>query len=448
MVPVIFGIGLILLLFILGVGVNWYILCLAALISAISPSFVYYSRYYIHEILLVFFCYLGIFSGYRYCRNQKFFWIALAALAIGLMISTKETWVIIVFMILISLILTFIPFKERRVLLYNFIKSMPIKHFIGFFGVLLLTTVLFYTSFFQHPQGITDSLSAFSTYLQRVGNNETHIHPWYMYFNWLLCFRGYDGVFWSEGIIAFFALCGIIGIVTKNKFTSGENIFYYFILIFVLGTTFIFSLISYKTPWNLLTFWFGFILLGSIGLLYILQKLDKIIYKRIFLLISFVFFLHLGWQSYQLNYNQSYSAGNPYVYAHPVSDVFMMTEKLENIAQHHPDGHKIHIQVIARENDYWPLPWYLRKFDRVGWWDRVDSESAIAPVIIAQADLEDDLIHKLYQIPPPGKRALYLPLFEEYTELRPGLEFRGYLRKDVADILNTQTEQPIDFETD
>jgi len=437
MVPVIFGIGLILLLFIFGAGVNWYILCTAALLSAISPSFVYYSRYYIHEILLVFFCYLAIFSGYRYCNNQKFLWMSLVALSLGLMISTKETWVIIVFMILLSLSLTFIPFKERRSMLLSFMKSIPLNHIIGFFVVLLLTTVLFYTSFLQHPQGLIDSLSAYSTYIQRAGENEYHIHPWYMYFNWLLCFRGGDGLFWSEGIIAFFALCGIIGVVTKNKFTSGENTFFYFILIFVLSTTFSFSLIPYKTPWNLLTFWFGFILLGSIGFVYVLQKLAKKIYKVIFLLISFILVVHLGWQSYQLNYDQSYSIGNPYVYAHPVDDVIKITEKLENIAQHHPDGYKMYIQIIARDNDYWPLPWYLRNFDRVGWWDRIDSESVAAPVIIAQADMEDELIHKLYQLPPPGKRNLYLPLFEEYTELRPGIELRGYIRKDVWDKVNT-----------
>ena len=48
-VPVIFGTALIALLFILGNGVRWHVLCIAALFAAISPAFVYYSRYYIRD---------------------------------------------------------------------------------------------------------------------------------------------------------------------------------------------------------------------------------------------------------------------------------------------------------------------------------------------------------------------------------------------------------------
>jgi uncharacterized protein (TIGR03663 family) len=152
MVPIIFGVGLVLLLFMLKVGVEWYILCLAAFLSAISPAFVFYSRYYIHEMLLVFFCYFLIFSGYRYCKSQTFLWNIFTGLSLGLLISTKETWVILVFMILISLILTFLPFKKRRTILLKFLKSIPRKHIVVFLIVTLLTIILLYSSFFQHPQ--------------------------------------------------------------------------------------------------------------------------------------------------------------------------------------------------------------------------------------------------------------------------------------------------------
>jgi len=319
-------------------------------------------------------------------------------------------------------------------------------HIIGFLTVVLLTILLFYTSFFQNFHGLIDGFSAFSTYFQRAANNAYHIHSWYMYFKWLLYFGGENGHLWSEGIIALFALCGIVAILSKNNFSSGENTFFYFIVIFVLATSFIFSMIPYKTPWNLLTFWFGFIFIGSIGFYYLFQKLKSRIYKAIFLLISFIFILQLGWQSFQLNFNHSYSIGNPYVYAHPVADVILISKRLEDMAKRIPEGHNIYIQVIAPDNDYWPLPWYLRSFDRVGWWDRVDSVTAAAPVIIAQAILEDEIVHKLYQLPPPGKRNLYLPLFDTYTELRPGIEIRGYILKDLSDNLNTITEQPVGFE--
>ena len=447
-VPVVFGLGLVLLLFILKAGVQWYILCIAAFVSAISPAFVYYSRYYIHEILLVFFCYLLIFSGYRYCLKQSFPMALLAGLSLGLLISTKETWIILVFMMILSLVLTFIPCKEQRAILLNFFKSVPLKHLIGFLIVLFFTTLSLYSSFFQNPQGIKNGLLAYSSYIDRAASNDFHIHPWYMYFNWLLFFSGIDGSFWSEGIIAFFAILGVIGVLIRKHFSTGENTFLYFIAIFVLSTAIGYSIIPYKTPWNLLAFWFGFILIGAAGFIYILNKLNQRNYKIIILLISLSAIIHLGWQSYELSYPKSSAIDNPYVYAHPVNDVFKITEQLENLALNHHDGYNLYIQVIAENNDYWPLPWYLRKFNRIGWWDRVDLETPAAPVMIIKPELEEQLIYKLYQLPPPGQRNLYLSLFDVYTELRPGIELRGYIRKDVWDKLIYENEKKPDFENE
>jgi hypothetical protein len=36
-------------------------------------------------------------------------------------------------------------------------------------------------------------------------------------------------------------------------------------------------------------------------------------------------------------------------------------------------------------------------------------------------------------LPPPGKKDLYIPLFDTYIELRPQVELRGYVTKDLLD---------------
>jgi hypothetical protein len=287
----------------------------------------------------------------------------------------------------------------------------------------------------RHPEGFEKSISAFSFYIERAGNNEIHIHPWYMYFHWLLFFSSEDGSFWSEGIIAVFAFFGVVSILSKKYEQRQNKTFLHFILSFVVTTTLIFSLIPYKTPWNLLTFWFGFIFISAIGVLYLYNKLNHNLLRITFVLISILALSHLGWQSYQLNFQKYSDVSNPYVYAHPVTDVFKIVNKLEQLASHHKDGHQLYIQIIAEDSDYWPLPWYLRKFDRIGWWNKVDFESVSAPIIITQPVMVDKLIKKLYELPPPGQRHLYLPLFDDYTELRPGKEFRGYIRKDLFDVL-------------
>ena len=89
------------------------------------------------------------------------------------------------------------------------------------------------------------------------------------------------------------------------------------------------------------------------------------------------------------------------------------------------------VQVICPEDDYWPLPWYLRSLTKVGYWNIVSAELTPTPVILASPEVEESLLKKLYESPPPGERGLYVPLFATRMDLRPGKEIRGYVRHDV-----------------
>jgi len=40
----------------------------------------------------------------------------------------------------------------------------------------------------------------------------------------------------------------------------------------------------------------------------------------------------------------------------------------------------------------------------------------------------------MYTKPKPGEKYLYLPLFDEGTELRPGVLLNGYVRKDYLSV--------------
>ena len=93
----------------------------------------------------------------------------------------------------------------------------------------------------------------------------------------------------------------------------------------------------------------------------------------------------------------------------------------------------MYIEVICPAHDYWPLPWYLRAFPNVGWWSEVDVSVPAAPLIICKPSLEPALLKKLYEVPPPGQRDLYLPLFDSYSEIRPTVEVRGYVVKSLWD---------------
>src|SRR2546426_589225 len=94
LITVVFGLGLIVLLPLVVDGLGRKGAVWAALFTAISPAMVFYSRYYIHEMLLVFFTFLALAAGWRYWRSRKIGWALLAGAAVGLMHATKETLVI------------------------------------------------------------------------------------------------------------------------------------------------------------------------------------------------------------------------------------------------------------------------------------------------------------------------------------------------------------------
>ena len=124
---------------------------------------------------------------------------------------------------------------------------------------------------------------------------------------------------------------------------------------------------------------------------------------------------------------------NPYVYAHPTKDVLTIEQRIEDVSRAYPGGHDMPILVVCPGGDYWPLPWYLRSFKNVGYYSDVNDINSPAPVVIASAGLQDQLIGRLFDIAPPGRKNLYVPLFDKYIELRPQIELRGYITKDLWD---------------
>ena len=82
---------------------------------------------------------------------------------------------------------------------------------------------------------------------------------------------------------------------------------------------------------------------------------------------------------------------NPYAYAHTVDDLLglppRITElaKQENLAQPR-------IAVVAA--DAWPLPWYLRHFSQVGYW-QPNQDPGPADFYITTTDVSDQLAAQL-----------------------------------------------------
>ena len=436
-VPVFFGVSLVLLVLLISRGLGSRAAILAALLTAISPAMVFYSRYYIQEMLLVSFTFGAIVFGYRYTQSRKIIWAILAGMSLGLMHATKETCIIAYGSMFLALLVMLLMRREKGSIV-NAVRAVKPSHFLAFLAAGAVVSAFFYSSFFSNPRGILDSVLTYTTYFDRAGNNTLHIHPWYYYIKMLLYCRFFDGPRWSEALIVLLALVGFAAAMIKKGISCANVHLVRFIGFYTLILTVVYSLIPYKTPWCMLGFLHGMILLAGVGTVVLVKLMPNVLPRLIILLLIFESSVFLTWQAYRSNYVYYSDSRNPYVYAHPTDEVFTIVQRIEEMARVHPDGYKMHIQVICPGKDYWPLPWYLRRFeyDTIDWWESVDNDTASAPLIIASDKVEAALTNKLYALTPVQERQMYLFLFDEpyYVWLRPKVKLLGFVRKDLWDL--------------
>jgi len=435
-VPVFFGVLLVLLVLLVVDGLGGWASVCAAILTAISPAMVFYSRYYIQEMLLVCFTFGAIAFGYRYTQRRRLIWAVLAGICLGLMHATKETCVIAFGCMLLALWLTLlIRRREGESGLGEAVKCVKPRHFAAAVFAGVAVSLLFHSSFLTNLGGIVDSFRTYTTYFERAGNNRIHDHPWYYYLKMLIYSRYGSGPVWTEALIVLLAVVGVIAVLTKKGLPGAVNIdLLRFIAFYTLAMVTLYSAIRYKTPWCMLGFLHGMILLAGVGAVVLISLAPNVVPRLIVVCLLLEASGHLLWQVCLGSYWYQADSRNPYVYAHPTTEVFEVVRRVEEYACVCKDGHNIPIEVICPGDDYWPLPWYFRSFPHVLWANKVDDRTGHAPLILASPTVEADLAERFYaESIPFEQRQMYLYLFDwpHYVWLRPQVELLGFVRKDL-----------------
>ncbi|HQH52306.1 MAG TPA: TIGR03663 family protein [Candidatus Hydrogenedentes bacterium] len=441
-VPVLFGLGTVLCLWWARDGLGRRATLIAGLLTALSPAMVYYSRYYIQESLLVFFTFATLVTGWRYTRRRNVVWAALCGASLGMMHSSKETCVISYFGVAVAFMLTPLWARlhdEEHPLNRVFrrgesedLRPRLARQIVAFVAAGALVSMLMFSSFFTNLQGIIDSVMSYTVYVQRAVEAGIHHHPATYYLHLLLYTHRAAGPVWSEGLIVGLALVGAVSALMRHDRDNkpGNVHFLRFVTVYTITTTIVYSSIKYKTPWSILCSLHGMILLAGAGAVVLLRimpcwpkKAGTLRYApKVFAgLVLAALAIQLGWQSYLANFDYYDDPRNPYVYAHAVSGVRDLGERADAIAQYAPEGHGMLIRVITPGLNYWPLPWYLRRFPNVGYWQEVP-ENCDAPMIITTAKLAPEV---------------YARLKDEYQSenygLRPGIRLVAFIRRDLWD---------------
>jgi uncharacterized protein (TIGR03663 family) len=397
----------------------------AALLAAISPAMVYYSRYYIHETPLVLFTFGAMLAGSWYLRKPGTRPALVAGAFLGLMYATKETAPIAICSMLAALGLTLVVDHwsgKGPPSIWEVVRGRDVV--LALLAGVIVAGLLF-SSFFRNPGGVVDAVRALGLYVHRANAASWHFHPWYYYLGLLAHFPAPGTPFWTEGLILVLAAAGA-GAGWSASIPDEDSRVLRFLAFYTLVMVVVYSAIPYKTPWCLLGFLHGTILLAGAGAVFVVRAFRSRTAKGVVVVLLAAATAHLGGQAFAASFRFAADPRNPYAYAHTGTDVFTIGERLRDLARACPDGTALPVQVISRTN-LWPLPWYLRGFSRVAWWDGVPSRAEIAPVVLLTPDMEPALARKLYDLRPPGQRELYVRLFERPVELRPQVEIRGYV---------------------
>ena len=444
--PVFFGAALILLLAIFADGLGWRATILAGALTAVSPAMVFYSRYFIHETLLVFFTTLAIGAGWRWWTTRKLGWAMLGGAGLGLMYATKETFLIPLAAMAAATVLTACQRSReetgqpwRQVLRHRLLGGSPdsgpaspamggsrqtagrrsslLVALLAALAVAFAVSLVLFTSFFANWQGPVDSIKSYLPWLNRAGGQSPHIHPWFFYLEHLLWFRQPRGPVCSEGLILALALAGAARSFIGGSLPGINRSLVRWLAWYALVLTAAYSLIPYKTPWCLLGYWQPTILLAGVGVVAVLAVVRGRPAKLTVAALLLAAAGQLTWQAYRASFLNAADWRNPYTYSQTRPNVRELVERVHGLARVHPDGPAMLVKVIAPES-YWPLPWYLRQFKRVGWWDALPDDP-YAPVVIASTRLGAALDEKsnkkwiaagAYELRP----GVYLELFVEF----------------------------------
>ncbi len=422
LVPVFAGLVLLSLLLLLkNMGKDF--LLTAIILTGFSSLIVFYNRYYIQESLLVSFSFSGLILGYKFLKDKKPGLLILSSIFFALALASKETFIITVFAIIVSYFVLW--FINRNIL--N-VVSVNLKTVLVFAGTFIITSLLFFASFFSNPAGAVDALLTFTNYFTKAGSNAEHTQPFYYYFT-LVSFANIDGLFYSELIIIIFFIFGLSRVFTRSNSSTEGIDFIKFISVVTLVLIIVYSVIPYKTPWTMMSFWQGMILIAAFGF----AELKKFIPKFYWNLTVAFIAVFLFAQAYFNSVVYSSNPENPFVYSHAENDIKTVEPLLTKVTAVQNEYLNTPIYVAASNSDYWPLPWYLRKFKKISWNDSITTDVYKFPIIFASPDLENVLIEKLCTLPSAGSVNLYVPLFDKQVNLRPGKEIRGYIRKDYFD---------------
>ncbi len=367
----------------------------AALAMAVSPGFVFYGRYSIHEVWLVLFSMFFVLGLLGLWKNGSAKYLWYTGVGVAGMILTKETYIIHVGCAVIAAGLTWVlhfiqPTKDARPVRQTW--SYQDLMVVG--GVAIALIIFFYSGTFLNWGGLNGLYQTFHTWFQTGQNGNGHEKP---FFYWLRLICRYE---WPVGL----------GLCACALAPFAKNVSIRFLGVYAAGTLLAYSIVHYKTPWCIISVVWPLLFMFGVAITNIALK------RQLLALVVAVALLSASLGSaISLNYfrcstytqddwdNTKSTAENiahffttePYVYVQTYNDIYKLTRPLLKLARHNPTYYQL-VGHMIRSSAY-PFPWMLGDFPNVGYYEHDNLPGKVdADFLLVQEDRIAEVEAKLH----------------------------------------------------
>ena len=383
--------------------------CACFAMSAIS---IIYSVYYVHEIIFALTILLTSIFAWKFYKNPSNKSAVLLGFFAGLAQATKETSILMFAGIFVALLLDYVLFEKenRKEIFYEILKNLY-----KLFGVFFAVCILFYSSFGENPNGVLNAFDCYISHFIGKAQSSEHSAPFYYYLQ-LFALQKSEGVRFGELIFSILFLMGFLTSITKK---DSRAKFALFLSVSSLISILILSLIPYKTPWLLLPIITQMCLVCGYGIQNL--AINKNILIKIVSLLLCAFALYFQYKSNMLSCVRFHSdPRNPFIYSHTVPDFKNLVSRIEQSVAKSKYNKDIPIAIVTQSSP-WPLPYYTRNMQNVGYYSSIPQNLNVFEIVIADYSTETEL-------------SKYLPETEyqtEYFGLRKNLPLKIFIKKEL-----------------
>ncbi len=321
-----------------------YALFFSTVLISFSPSLIFFSRYTIHEVFFILFTLWLALAVYQWNRTHVAHWLYQGAVALSLLILTKETYVIAGFCLFWAYLSLEIPRRD-----ITFIYKQR-HHFAGAIVLLCALTILIVSGGFQWSGGVRELFLGVPQWVGRNSSDTGH-HKEFLYYSKVLL----ETEPWLLSLPIVMVVAILFLTIKKStsllSFLSDERFaLHRFLTTWAYVSFFLYSSLKYKMPWLII----NITVPGALALsLWLSELLRARILRYAMLVGTLVGCVYYSWY---YNFKVPYGTKNPFSYVHTSPGMMKLIDEIKSIWKKSPQS-----KILVATNQYWPMPYYFRK---------------------------------------------------------------------------------------